>query len=70
MPRDRECPVDGCQNRHARTLLMCRSHWYAVPKPLRDDVLRAYRTEGVVSDAYIAARAAAIHAAETETSRA
>ncbi len=64
MPRDRECPVDGCTNRHSRSLLMCRPHWYAIPKPLRDDVMRAYRTKGVLSEEYGAAREAAIHAAE------
>lgn len=60
----RECPVDGCEERHARSLLMCRGHWFSLPKPLRNDLMRAYRREGVLSEAYMAAREACIAFAE------
>lgn len=60
----RECPVDGCDNRHARSLLMCRDHWFSLPKPLRDDLMRAYRRHGVLSEEYWAAREACIANAE------
>jgi hypothetical protein len=61
----RECPIDGCTERHARTKLMCRDHWYMVPKELRDAVWKAYRGAGVFSEEYAEARDAAIAAAET-----
>lgn len=50
------CPVPGCNQRHRRDMLMCRTHWYMVPKPLREELWRAYRGEGVLSDAYQSAR--------------
>lgn len=61
----RECPVAGCTNKHDRSMLMCRGHWFSVPKPLRDELWRAYRSEeGVFSEAYDEAREACIAAAE------
>lgn len=63
MADDRECPIDGCTNRHARTKLMCRTHWYMVPKLLRDEVWDSYRRDGVFSERYLEARDAAIKAA-------
>lgn len=38
-----DCPATGCTRRIARHQLMCRTHWYMVPKPLRDAVYDAYR---------------------------
>lgn len=67
---DRECPVDGCVERHDRKMLMCRKHWYSVPKPLRDALWKAYREEGVLSDEYIEARQACIGAAEQKEAEA
>jgi hypothetical protein len=63
MSEMRECPVDGCEERHPRSLMMCRDHWFAVPKPLRDEVWESYRHEGVLSERYGEARDAAIAAA-------
>lgn len=60
----RECPVDGCTNRHKRHLLMCSAHWHALPKPLRDELWAAYRHDGVLSERYQAAREACIAHAE------
>lgn len=37
------CPVDGCPDRHRPGQLLCRRHWYKVPKELRDDVWRTAR---------------------------
>ena len=38
-----ECPIDGCDKKVHRTKLFCRSHWYMVPKPLRDAIWAGYR---------------------------
>lgn len=59
-PRTNECPVDGCSTRHPTDMLMCKRHWWTVPQALRDAVWRTYREEGVFSEAYMAARDAAI----------
>ena len=37
------CPAARCTRRVAAHQLMCRPHWYMVPKPLRDAVYDAYR---------------------------
>lgn len=58
-----ECPVDGCEICHPRNLLMCRSHWYSVPKHLREALWDAFRHHGVISEEYLDARRAAIDAA-------
>jgi hypothetical protein len=36
-----ECPVDGCSNRRETNQLMCRKHWYKVPRELRHEVWAA-----------------------------
>jgi hypothetical protein len=59
----RTCPVEGCEETHTRSKLMCISHWYSVPKDLRDELWRAYRSDGVLSDAYVEAMDACIAAA-------
>jgi hypothetical protein len=60
------CPIDGCDTRIARSRVMCRKHWYMVPRPLRDDVWTTYRRDGVLSEEYQDARDAAIAAVEME----
>lgn len=40
--------------------MMCRQHWFQVPKPIRDEVWRAFKEEGVLSDAYLDAYEAAV----------
>lgn len=40
---DHECPAEGCPRRVAYERLACPQHWYAVSKPTRDRVYRAYR---------------------------
>jgi len=61
-----ECPADGCEIQVEREHLMCREHWFLVPKPLRDQIWRAWREweNGRGSSAeYIEARDEAIAAA-------
>jgi hypothetical protein len=60
----RECPVEGCTERHKRSLLMCRSHWYQVPKNLRDELWAAYKHSGVLSERYLDVRESCIEAVE------
>lgn len=50
--RNRECPLEGCTGKRKRTELLCPTHWFDVPKALRDEVWRTYRTYGVLSDPY------------------
>jgi hypothetical protein len=44
MPGDsaHECPVGGCDKDVSYSMLMCRPHWYSVPKPLRNALYRAW----------------------------
>jgi len=39
-----QCAVPGCGDQIDRTRLMCRRDWYQVPKRLRDQVWRAWRS--------------------------
>lgn len=36
------CHAEGCKLPVPPAMFMCRSHWYALPKPLRDAVWRVY----------------------------
>lgn len=54
------CAIPRCPEKIGPALLMCRDHWYEVPKDLRDEVWAQYRAEGVWSERYMAARDAAI----------
>lgn len=38
------CPVPGCGDQIDPTRLMCRRDWYQVPKRLRDQVWRTWRS--------------------------
>ena len=38
------CPVPGCGDQIDQTRLMCRRDWYQVPKRLRDQVWRTWRS--------------------------
>ena len=38
------CPVPGCGDQIDPTRLMCRHDWYRVPKRLRDQVWRTWRS--------------------------
>lgn len=37
------CHAEGCNARVAPQMLMCRPHWYMVPKPIRDRIWDTYR---------------------------
>lgn len=67
MPRQSICPI--CEKSISRTMLMCKPHWFQVPRELRDRVwstYRAYRSDdGSLLD-YVEARDAAIHAVEVQ----
>ena len=53
------CPVCGAQVAHTR--LMCREDWYRVPRILRNDVWRTWRSgDGEASPEHVAAIAAAV----------
>jgi hypothetical protein len=41
-----ECPADGCTRRVSQDMLMCRNHWFMVPKPLQRAVWDAYYGPG------------------------
>ncbi len=38
------CPISGCSEQIDPSRLMCRGHWYAVPKHLRDRVWATWRS--------------------------
>jgi hypothetical protein len=43
-PRTSRCPVPGCGESIDASRLMCRRDWYLVPKPMRDQVWRTWRS--------------------------
>jgi hypothetical protein len=56
----RQCRVLGCNARHPRTMFCCRSHWFALPRSIRDAIWRAHRSrEGIFGEAYRYSAAAA-----------
>jgi len=68
------CHATGCEIEIAPRLFMCRRHWFALPRPLRDAVWKTYRA-GQESDklpgaAYIEAARAAIKWHEEREGRA
>jgi hypothetical protein len=38
------CPVSGCREQIDASRLMCRGHWYRLPKELRDLVWATWRS--------------------------
>lgn len=44
LPAKHECHAVGCNVEVPPAMLMCRRHWYMVPKPLRDRVWATYRS--------------------------
>jgi hypothetical protein len=63
--RARGCPVGTCRAPVGAGRLMCRPHWYQVPKRLRDQVWAAWHSgAGVFSPAYRSAVGQAIAAAQ------
>jgi len=63
MTASHECPVRGCPQRVTLHMLMCRPHWYQVPRPLRGAVWDAWQAgEGAGSAAHCEAIEAAVEA--------
>lgn len=58
------CHARGCEAEVPPAMFMCKKHWFALPKPLRDEVWRTYRRGQEVSKdpskAYLEAASAAI----------
>lgn len=52
MADQRTCRIEGCEHQHSRNLFCCRGHWYRLPKPMRDEIWRAFRGPGVFSAEY------------------
>jgi hypothetical protein len=44
LPRADRCPIPGCHDQIDPTRLMCRSHWYLVPKQIRDRVWATWQS--------------------------
>ena len=64
-PAPHQCPVGGCQQDVRADRLMCRPHWYTVPKPLRDIVWATWRSgEAASSIEHMAAIRVAIAAVD------
>lgn len=49
------CPAPGCDVQVPRHQLACRTHWFTIPKPLRDELNHAYREHGYLSEQHAAA---------------
>lgn len=58
------CPAPGCAREVSDDLLACREHWYALPKPMRDALWRAYNDHGRGSPAHTAAVSSCLTALE------
>lgn len=62
-----ECPVGTCQQRVSPAMLMCRSHWRMVSKPLQNAVYAAWDNgQGAGTLAHRAAILAAIRAVDAK----
>lgn len=44
LPRAGRCPIAGCGEQIDPSRLMCRGHWYLVPKQIRDRVWATWRS--------------------------
>ena len=60
-----ECPANGCTAAVSGSMLMCRPHWYMVPKPLRNAVYSAWADgDGAGTPAHGAAILAAVQSVD------
>lgn len=61
--RTHDCPAAACTRRLSPRMLMCRPHWFMVPKRLRDTVWLTWRNGlGAGSPGHADAIAAAVEA--------
>jgi hypothetical protein len=59
------CPVSGCREQIDPSRLMCRRHWYLVPKQIRDRVWATWRSgQGALSKEHLEAVRVAITACQ------
>ena len=62
------CHATGCNVAVPPKMLMCRKHWYMVPRPLRDAIARMYVPGQEITkdptDEYMVAQRAAVQAVE------
>jgi hypothetical protein len=58
------CPIANCERQAKDGQLMCWPHWKRVPRAINHAVFDTFRNEGVRSEGYRQARAAAIGAVE------
>ena len=58
------CAVPGCERERRPDQVMCRTCWYKVPKGLQNRLWTAYRTHGLASSQYLAARKEAVATAK------
>jgi hypothetical protein len=67
------CHATGCKAKVPPKMLMCRKHWYMVPKPLRDRVWATYVSGQEIrkdpTDEYMDAQRAAVRAVEEREGR-
>ncbi|MEX2450939.1 MAG: hypothetical protein WD407_08805 [Rhodospirillales bacterium] len=50
LSNSRKCPIKGCRAAIPHARLMCKLHWFMVPKPLREAVKKTFgalRTDGL-----------------------
>lgn len=66
--RMHQCPVKPCDQQVPNTHLMCRRHWFRVPRPLRDEVRRTYRAKDWADHRRACVEAIAFVSAEEEES--
>ena len=63
-----KCHAQGCIVEVPPKMLMCRRHWFMVPKPLREEVWRTYRPGQEIDKSptaeYMLAQGAAVSAVE------
>ncbi len=69
-PGTARCRIPGCRGPVGARRLMCRPHWYQVPKQLRDQIWAAWRSgAGVLSPAYRQAVGQGVAAVQAATAR-
>lgn len=53
------CPKPECGAEVMDEMFACKKHWFELPRPIRDEIWRAYRRHGVGSEQLTAAHLAA-----------
>lgn len=55
MSATRRCRIEGCENQHQRSMFCCQTHWYLLPKPMRDEIWRTVSNPGVMTNEFLQA---------------